>query len=130
MIVLDASALIELLLGTPSGLRVAGILDDESNAVHVPHLADVEVARVLRRLVTMKAIGDAVAGDAVDELQNLPLVRHGHDVMLDRIWAMRRNVTAYDAVYLILAEILGATLVTRDRRLAKAADKHVRVQVV
>lgn len=130
MIVLDASALIELLLGTPRGLKVAESLDNEEKSVHVPHLADVEVAQVLRRLVTAKAIGDALAGQAVDELQNLPPVRHAHDVMLDRLWAMRRNVSAYDAAYLALAEVLDATLLTCDRRLARAAARTAHVTVV
>lgn len=130
MIVLDASALLELLLGTPTGLRVVKALDDETKSVHVPHLADVEVAHVLRRLIALKEIDAQSADEAIDELQNLPLMRHGHDALLDRIWAMRKNVSAYDATYLALAEVLGATLLTCDRRLAKAAGSHVRVKVV
>ena len=130
MIVLDASALIELLLGTPRGLQVADLLEDATVSVHVPHLADVEVSHALRRLVTVKAISDAMAGEAVDELQNLPLVRHGHDATLDRMWALRRNVSAYDAAYLALAEVLGATLVTCDRRLAKGSGSTARVSVI
>lgn len=130
MIVLDASAIVELLLGSSQGMRVADELTDESTSVHVPHLADVEVARALRRLVAARRVDDTVAGKAVDELQNLPLVRHGHDVLLDRIWAMRKGVSAYDATYLALAEVLGATLVTCDRRLAKASGPHVTVSVI
>jgi predicted nucleic acid-binding protein len=130
LIVLDASALVELLLGTPRGLAVAESLENDEKSVHVPHLADVEVAHVLRRLVTLKAIDDTLAGQAIDELQNLPLVRHGHDAMLDRIWALRRNATAYDAAYLALAEVLGATLLTCDRRLARSSATTVRVEVI
>lgn len=130
MIVLDASALVELLLGTSQGLRVAGHLDDDSKSVHVPHLADIEVAQTLRRLVATKVISAAIAGEAVDELHNLTVVRHGHDLLLDRIWALRRNVTAYDAAYLALAEVLGATLVTCDRRLARSSATTARIAVV
>lgn len=130
MIVLDASALVELLLGSSQGLRVADRLDDETKSVHVPHLADVEVIQTLRRLVQAKVIGDAIASEAVDELHNLPLMRHGHDATLDRIWALRRNATAYDAAYLALAEVLGATLLTCDRRLARSPGTTARVEVI
>jgi len=130
VIVLDASAIIELLLGTPRGLRVADALDDNTHAVHVPHLADVEVAHVLRRLVAEKVIDGRTGGEAVEELQNLPLVRHGHDAMLDRIWSLRGNLTAYDAAYVVLAEVLGATLMTCDRRLARSTAHSARVEVV
>lgn len=130
MIVLDASALVELLVGTVQGLRVADLLDDDSQSVHVPHLADVEVVQVLRRLVATRVIGEATGGAAVDELRNLTIVRHGHDVMLVRLWALRRNVTAYDAAYLALAEVLDATLVTCDKRLARSAATTVRVEVI
>ncbi len=130
MIVLDASALVELLLGSSQGLRVAEHLEDNEQWVHVPHLADLEVLQVLRRLVTAKAIDDGLAGLAVGELQRLPLVRHSHDTTLDRIWALRRNVTAYDAAYLALAEVLDATLLTCDRRLARVPGTTARVEVI
>jgi predicted nucleic acid-binding protein len=98
--------------------------------VHVPHLADIEVAQALRRFVAAKVIGDDLATEAVVELHNLPLVRHSHDAMLDRIWALRRHVTAYDAAYLALAEVLGATLLTCDRRFARTARRTTRVEVI
>ena len=130
MIVLDASAIIELLLGTPRGLRVADALDDNTQAVHVPHLADVEVAHVLRRMVAEKVIDGRTGGEAVEELQNLPLVRHGHNAMLDRIWSLRNNLTAYDAAYVALAEVLDATLLTCDKRFARTAKRTARVEVM
>jgi predicted nucleic acid-binding protein len=130
VIVLDASALIELLIGTSQGIRVSDRLDDDTKSVHVPHLADVEVTQALRRFVAAKVIGDDLASEAVVELHNLPLVRHSHDAMLDRIWALRRHVTAYDAAYLALAEVLGATLLTCDRRLARAPGTTARIEVI
>jgi predicted nucleic acid-binding protein len=127
--VIDASALVELLLGTPRGLRVADELEDEDESIHMPHLADVEATSVLRRLVAAGAIAEKIAGEAIADLQELGIDRHAHDPLLDRIWELRRNVSAYDAAYLALAEVLDATLLTCDRRLARAAARTVHVQV-
>jgi predicted nucleic acid-binding protein len=128
--VIDASALVELLLGTTRGLRVADELDDEDESIHMPHLADVEVASVMRRLVAAGAIGEKVAGEAIADLQELGIDRHAHDPLLDRIWELRSNVSAYDAAYLALAEVLDATLLTCDRRFARTARRTTRVEVI
>lgn len=130
MKVIDASALVELLLGTPRGLSVAEALTDESESIHMPHLADVEVAHVLRRLVSLKAIPERTAREAIADLQDLDIDRHAHDPLLERIWELRGNVSAYDAAYLALTEVLGATLLTSDRKLAKAAGRLARVEVM
>lgn len=130
MKVIDASALVELLIGTPRGLLVAEALSDETQSIHMPHLADVEVAHVLRRLVALKAIPERTAAEAIADLQDLDIDRHAHDPLLERIWELRGNVSAYDATYLALSEVLGATLLTCDRRLAKSADRSARVEVV
>lgn len=130
MKVIDASALVELLLGTPRGLLVAEALEDEEESLHMPHLADVEVAHVLRRLVAIKALPERIAGAAIADLQDLDIDRHAHDPLLERIWELRGNVSAYDAAYLALAEVLEATLLTCDRKLAKAAGRTVRVDVM
>lgn len=130
MKVIDASALVELLLGTPRGLQVADALADEAESIHLPHLADVEVAHALRRLVAIKVVTERNAGEAIADLQDLDLDRHAHDPLLERIWELRGNVSAYDAAYLALAEVLGATLLTGDRRLAKVAGRTVRVDLI
>lgn len=127
---IDASALVELLLGTPRGLHVAGALVDEDESIHMPHLADVEVAHALRGLVARRAVSERTAREAIADLQDLDIDRHAHDPMLDRIWELRGQVTAYDAAYLALTEVLGATLLTCDRRLAKTAGKTARVEVL
>lgn len=67
---------------------------------------------------------------ALEDLADLPLNRYPHDIFLGRIWALRRNLTAYDAAYLALAEALDAPLVTRDAALARAPGHHARVEVV
>lgn len=127
---LDASALIELVLGTTAGLAIADELDDAEESVHVPHLADVEVPNVLRRLVMDGVVSEALAREALSDFQDLDLSRHAHEPLLDRVWALRKNVSAYDAAYLALAEVLGATLLTCDRRLARTPKIGAAVKVI
>jgi len=120
VIVLDASAVLELLLGTPAGLEVGSRLIDPAVALHVPHLIDIEVAQVLRRYVREAQLTAEDAATAVRDLRDLDLTRHAHEPLLDRVWALRDHFSAYDAVYVALAEVLDASLVTCDRRLAHA----------
>ena len=130
MIVLDASAAVELLLHTAAGASVAEWIEDPDEAVHVPHLLDVEVAQVMRRYVAARELTAAEAAAAIDLLRDLPLDRHAHDVLLDRIWELRSNLSAYDATYVALAEALDADLLTCDTRLARAPGSTARVRVV
>jgi predicted nucleic acid-binding protein len=130
VIVLDASAVVELLLGTASGRAIADRLDDPEVSLHAPHLVDVEVAQALRRYVREGQIDDASAGTALADLRALDLERHPHDPLLDRVWALRGNLTAYDAVYVALAEALDATLLTCDGRLVRAPGPACHVALV
>ena len=130
MIVLDASALVELLLGTAHVRSIAARIADPGVSLHVPHLADVEVAQALRRYVREGELDPAEAVAALDDLRSLDLERHGHEPLLDRVWALRSNLTAYDAVYVALAEALDATLLTCDGRLARAPGLSRRVELV
>jgi predicted nucleic acid-binding protein len=120
MIVLDASALIELLAGTAAGQRVGEHIADPDEGLHVPHLADVEVAQVLRRYVQFGELTAAEGAAAIETLHALDLIRHAHEPLLDRIWQLRANLSAYDAAYVALAEALDAPLITCDRRLSRA----------
>jgi predicted nucleic acid-binding protein len=130
MIVLDASAIIELLLGTQRGRAVAARIADPALALHVPHLADIEVVQAIRRYVRDGDLTAAAAAAAIADLRALDLERHPHEPLLDRVWALRQNLTAYDAVYIALAEALDAILLTCDRRLARAPGAHRRTQLV
>jgi predicted nucleic acid-binding protein len=130
MIVLDASALVELLLGTDQGRSIAARIADPELGLHAPHLADVEVAQALRRYVREGELDPAAAAAALEDLRSLDLERHGHEALLSRVWALRDNLTAYDAVYVALAEALDSTLLTCDGRLARAPGVSRRVEVV
>jgi len=122
VIVADASALVDLLLNRPGGSRTAAALARE-RTVHAPHLAETEVLSALRRWVGRGELAPERAASALDDLAALPLARHAHHPLTPRIWALRERLSAYDATYVALAEVLEATLVTADRRLARAAAK-------
>lgn len=130
MIVVDASTLLELLLNTEAASKVAARVLDEGETLHAPHLLDLEIAQVLRRYERAGSLSASRAGQAFDDLRDMLIARYPHDFLLTRIWALRRNVTAYDAAYLTLAEALGATLVTRDRALAAIRGHKARVEVI
>lgn len=130
MIVLDASATLELLLGSPSGRRLAERLAHPELTVHAPHLMSVEVAQVIRRLAASGQINLTRASGAITDLADLDVVRYEHDSFLPRMWELRDNLTAYDAAYIALAETLDAPLVTRDRHLARSPGHRARVEVL
>jgi predicted nucleic acid-binding protein len=130
VIVVDASALVETLLRTPAAELVERHLFDSRQTLHAPHLLDVEVAHVLRRYAASGEIGQELGGAALADLADFPLRRYAHDFLLPRVWDLRNNVTAYDAVYVALAEALDAALLTRDQHLAAAASRYVRVELV
>jgi predicted nucleic acid-binding protein len=130
VIVLDASALVELVVGTERGGAVADRIADPSLGLHAPHLADVEVAQALRRYEREGQLGAAEAASALAVLGELDLERHGHAALLGRAWALRANLTVYDAVYVALAEALDARLLTCDARLARAPGLARRVELV
>jgi predicted nucleic acid-binding protein len=120
VIVLDASALVELILSTPTGKLIATRIADPTEGLHTPHLADVEVVQALRRYVREGTLDANAAADALDDLRALDLQRHAHEPLLERVWEMRENLTAYDAVYVALAEVLDGVLLTCDGPLSRA----------
>ena len=129
MIVPDASAVLELLLGTLAADDIAARLLDPAETLHVPHLLDVEVTQALRRYAQSGDLAPLQAERALADLLDLPLHRHAHDVLLPRVWELRRSITAYDAMYVALAEGLDAALITRDRRLARAHGHRARIEL-
>ena len=95
----------------------------KGETLHAPHLLDAEMAHLLRRQTRFGMITPAEARGVLDELRALRLVRYPHLPLLDRVWSLRDNLTAYDACYIALTEQLGATFLTRD-----AAFKSVRLR--
>jgi predicted nucleic acid-binding protein len=130
LIVLDASAVLELLLATTAGRRIARRIRSPRLSLHAPHVIDLEVAQVLRRYVARRVLEEARARLALELLAQLDLVRYPHDLFLPRIWALREDLTAYDAAYAALAEALPATLLTLDRRLAAAPGIKASVELL
>ena len=130
MIVLDASAVVEWLLQTRLGAKVEDRIFSRTETLHAPHLLDVEVAQVLRRYVNSGVLTAVRGGDALDDLSDLSVTRYAHDLLLRRVWELRDNLTAYDAIYVALAEALDARLVTCDRKIASASGHRAKVVVV
>jgi predicted nucleic acid-binding protein len=130
VIVVDASAVLEALLRTPAAPAVEGRLFDSGATLHAPHLLDAEIAQVVRRYAARGEIDRERGRVALADLVDFPLRRYPHGFLLPRVWELRDNLTAYDAIYVALAEVLDAPLVTRDRRLAAAAGHLAQVEVV
>lgn len=130
MIVVDASALVDVLLRTPAAERIETRLFGSRQSLAAPHLLDIEVAHALRRYAAVGDLDDERGRAALADLADFPLRRYSHDFLLPRVWALRNNLTAYDAVYVALAEALEASLLTHDRRLAAAANRYVRVELI
>ena len=128
MIVLDASAVVDLLASAAvnQDLRERILGDDDR---HAPHLLDVEVAQALRGLIARGALSDDRASDARADAALLPIVRYPHLPLVERAWELRANLSVCDGVYVALAELLGAPLVTCDLRLAGVPSHTATVEV-
>ena len=129
MIVLDASAAVDWLLQTPAGRSIDKRIYSRNETLHAPHLLDLEVTQVLRRLALQAVVSIHRADEAVRDLLDLRITRYPHLVLLPRVWQLRHNLSAYDAAYIVLAEKVGAALVTRDARLASASGHAATVEL-
>ena len=127
MIVVDASIVVEVLLRSAAGAALEERLFEGDDALHAPHMLDVEVAHALRRCALHGDIDERHGLDSCRDLAAMSIERHGHQPLLERMWQLRHNLTAYDAAYLALAESLDAPLLTRDSALASVAGHHARV---
>ena len=129
MIVLDASAAIDWLLQTSVGQQIEDRIYSRGESLHAPHVLDLEVAQVLRRLVREGSASAPRADQAIQDLLDLRVTRYPHFVFLPHIWRLRDNLSAYDAAYVALTEKLGATLITRDALLASASARRVSIEL-
>ena len=129
MIVADASVVLECLLRTEVGDTVEAALFAPGETLHAPHLIYLEVSQVLRRLESRGELPARRAIIALETFNAIRLARYPHTAMLPRIWDLRKNLTAYDAAYIALAEALDAPLLTCDRALAAAPGVRARVRV-
>ena len=130
MLVLDASAVVEALLGTPRGRIVEARIAATHDGVYAPHLLDLEVVQALRRLVSQGVCTPLAGLMAIEDLVDMPIRRHPHEPFLQRIWELRHNASTYDASYLAMAEAYQATLVTADRKMTGVPGVEVTVALV
>jgi predicted nucleic acid-binding protein len=125
VIVLDASAAVSALLNDGEARRMMS-----TEAVHVPHLIDAEVANGLRRQARSESVAPAAAWAALDAWRRAGVRRYPIPGLLARVWELRENVTSYDACHVALAEELQCALVTADAQLARATGVRCTVTVV
>jgi predicted nucleic acid-binding protein len=121
MIVLDASAAVDWLLQTTAGQRIENRIYSRSETLHTPHLLDLEVTQVLRRLTRQGVVSVRRANEAVRDLLDLRITRYPHTLFVPQIRQLRHSFSAHDAAYIVFAEKLGAALVTRDAQLVSAS---------
>jgi predicted nucleic acid-binding protein len=96
--------MLEVLLRTPAAAAVERRLFTSRQTMHVPHLIDVEVAQVIRRYAATRELDADRGRGTLSDLADFPLCRYPHDLLLPRVWELRNNLTACDAVYVALAE--------------------------
>ena len=128
MIVVDTSAVLSILLGRPG---IPGLADRvrSDGDLHAPHLLDVEFQHALWRLARTGAISDDRASDARTDFADMVVARYPHVALANGMWQLRHNMTAYDAAFVVLAEILAVPLITCDGRLARAPGHRAPVEV-
>lgn len=127
MIVLDASALLELLLRREKAGRIGALVLDPRATLHAPELLDLEILQVLRRYALGGELSPRRAREALEDFQALPIARYPHQPLVSGIWALRGNLTAYDAAYVVLAETLDLPLLTCDAKLAAIPGHRARI---
>ena len=117
-------------MGTPKGQQVRDRYLGGGESFHLPHLLDLEVVQVLRRYSNQRMVADRRIEQALQDFLDFPLTRHPHEALLPRVWELRANLTAYDGVYVALAEVLNVPMVTCDGRLAHAPGHRAKVVLV
>ena len=120
-VVVDASALVDLLIGNPGAGAIFERLFRSRARLHAPHTIDVEIASAIHRLSRRRLLSDRHADEIIDIHRTIPIERHPTASLLDRMWRLRHNISPYDAAYVALAESQKLPLLTRDARLAHSS---------
>lgn len=128
VIVVDASCLYEVLVDSDRAEMIRARLAGESDQA-APHVLDIEVFSLIRRDRLSGHLDETAARLAVEDLRSWPGERYGHRALLARAWDLRHTVRGWDAAYVALAEVLGATLLTLDQRLANATGPTCIIEV-
>ena len=130
MIVVDASVVFDFLLRTADSARIESRFVDAGFRLHAPEMLPIEVISALGRQQRHRGVLPK-DGECIEDLHILPVTLHSHLQFARRVWQLRHNVSAYDALYIALAESLDAPLLTRDRRLAAPSKAHkARIEVI
>ena len=129
MLIVDASCLYDVLTGKAGAERIRQRLLADGDLA-APHIVDAEVLGVIRRDFLLGHLDPTAATQAVEDLRDWPGERYGHRALLERAWELRQNVRGWDALYVALAEALGATLITTDARLGRAGGLGCPVEVL
>jgi predicted nucleic acid-binding protein len=130
VIIIDSSAVVEVLLRAKVASRVEDRIFSPAETLHTPQLLDVEVAQVLRRYCLAGEMDPGRGGQALRDLTEFSITRYPHHLFLSRIWQLRYNMTAYDAVYVALAEVLSASLLTLDAHLASTPGHNATIEFI
>lgn len=128
MMVLDASAALDILTRSVRASAIEARISSER--IQVPHLIDIEIAHVLRKHVSVGAMTSTHAETSLGLWLAADIDRHPHDTLLPRIWQLRPALTAYDAAYVALAEVLAVPLLTCDGRLARSHGHSAHIEWV
>jgi len=130
MVVVDASALVDLLLARSAAEALADLVFGAGEVIAAPHLIDPEVLQTLRRLLRVGTIDADQADAALELFSYIVIERHPHHIFRKRVWLLRNNLTAYDATYVALAEALDVPLITSDARLARSSGHSARIEFI
>jgi predicted nucleic acid-binding protein len=128
VLVVDTSAMLDAIASREPAPGLVARLSDDGD-LHAPHLIDVEILHALRALALRREITEDRAADARADFADTALNRYPHEPLGDRIWELRHNLTAYDAAFVVLAELIDAPLITCDRRLASSSGHGARIEL-
>jgi len=129
-VVVDASALVDLFIGSPSAGAIFERLFRSRAQLHAPHSIDGEVASAIHKLSRRRSLAENHVDEIINIYRGLPIERHATAPLLDRIWRLRHNISPYDAAYVALAESLNLPLVTRDARLSRSSNHTATIEYI